>query len=152
MNQKTLHLDDRYGAEYAGDYLFKEMFWGKKSRIMQKYTKYNQTTGSVEETDLVAIQAASIMACLHSQPPSRPITLEKLLSEEDGVPQGVGDLFSQTVNELNSISRTDLRFLLEQLSEENRTQLLQSLGYAKSSVACPQTSPNNQPEKSSSSS
>ncbi len=152
MNEKKVHIDKRYGAEFEGDYLFKEMFWGKKSHIMQKYTKYNQTTGVVESTDLVSIQAASIIACLHSQPQSKPLTFEKLLSEDDGIPQRLGEFFAQTVNELNGISREDLGFLLEQLSEDDRTQLLQNIGYAKSSVVCPLTSPNNQPEKSSNSS
>jgi hypothetical protein len=68
-------------------------------------------------------------------PETKPITLEKLLSEDQGVPIGLGELFSKTVNKLNTLGgREELRFLLEQLSEENRIQLFASFGYAKNSA------------------
>jgi hypothetical protein len=108
-------------------------------------------TGQVETSDFVAIQAESIWASLKQQPESKPISLEKLLGEEEGIPIELGELFSKVVNRLNGLGRDELRFLLEQLSEENRTQLLASLGYAKSSAG-PSSSLEGSQQKASSSS
>jgi len=41
---------------------------------------------------------------LKEQPESNPITLEKLLSEEEGVPIGLGELFSKVVNSLCGVT------------------------------------------------
>jgi hypothetical protein len=131
--------------------VFAEISWAKRNRIIQRHTRYNKLSGDVESSDFVAIQAETIMASMHGQPNSKPITLEKLLSEEDGVPIELGELFSKVVNKLNGMSREDLRFLLEQLDEESRMQLFQSFGYAKNSAGPQQNSPSNQPGQSKSS-
>lgn len=151
MRTERLELDDRFGKEFAGGYVFSEITWAKRSRICQKHTKYSKMTGQVESSDFVAIQAESIWASLKQQPESRPMTLEKLLSEEEGIPIELGELFSKVVNRLNGVSHDELRFLLEQLSEENRTQLLASLGYVKSSAG-PSSTSEGSPQKASSSS
>ncbi len=153
VRTESLDLDARFGEEYQGHYVFKELFWAKRSRIIQKHTTYNMTTGSIQKSDFVAIQAETVMASIHGQPQNKPITLEKLLGEdEQGVPYELGELFSKISNRLNSVAREDLRFLLEQLDEECRIQLLQSLGFVKSSAGPQQSSPGNQQELLSSSS
>ncbi len=113
--------------------MFGEISWAKRNRIIQKHTRYNKLTGEVESSDFIAIQAETIIASMHGQPASKPITLEKLLNEEDGVPIELGELFSKIVNKLNGLSREDLRFLLEQLDAESRIQLLSSFGFVKPS-------------------
>ncbi len=147
MKQETLEIDNRFGEEYPGKYTFAEITWAKRNRIIQKHTKYNKLSGDVESSDFIAIQAETIMASMHVQPQSHPITLEKLLGEEDGVPIELGELFSKVVNKLNGMSREDLRFLLEQLDEENRIALLSSLGYVKPSAGHPQSLPSSQQEQ-----
>ncbi|MCW4024933.1 MAG: hypothetical protein NWF01_07865 [Candidatus Bathyarchaeota archaeon] len=134
MGTENLEIDGRFGEEYRGKYCFKEITWAKRNRIIQKHTKYNKLTGDVDSSDFIAIQAETIMASLHGQPESHPITLDKLLGEETGVPIELGELFSKVVNKLNALSHEDLRFLLVQLSEADRIQLLASLGFVKSSV------------------
>jgi hypothetical protein len=105
MKTETVVLDDRFGAEYAGKYIFSEISWAKRSRIIQKYTKYNPTTGQIVSSDYVAIQAETIWASLQEQPATKPITLEKLLGEgENGIPIKLGELFSQVVNKLCNVS------------------------------------------------
>ena len=147
MKQETLEIDNRFGEEYQGKYTFAEITWAKRNRIIQKHTKYNKLSGDVESSDFISIQAETIMASMHGQPQTHPITIEKLLSEEDGIPIELGELFSKVANKLNGMSREDLRFLLEQLDEESRTALLSSLGYAKPSDGHPQNSPSSQPEQ-----
>ena len=147
MRTQKIEIDARLGKEYSGTYTFAEITWAKRNRIIQKHTKYNKLSGEVESSDCIAIQAETIMASMHSQPQSHPITLEKLLGEEDGIPIEIGELFSKVVNKLNSMSREDLRFLLEQLDEENRTALLLSLGYVKASVGPQQILQSSQQEQ-----
>ena len=131
MKAETIEVDNRFGEEYAGKYVFKGISWAKHSRIIQKHTKYHPITGNVIRSDYVAIQAETIFAALKKQPENKPITLEKLLSEEDGIPIQLGELFSKVVNRLCGVTLEDLRFLLERLDEENRTQLFQSFGFVK---------------------
>ena len=88
-------------------------------------------SGEVESSDFIAIQAETIIASMHGQPASKPLTLEKLLSEEEGIPIELGEIFSKAVNSLNGMGHEDLRFLLEQLDEESRIRLLSSFGYVK---------------------
>jgi hypothetical protein len=151
MNEESFEIDERFGKEYQGKYVFKEITWAKRSRIIQKHTKYSKLSGEVESSDFIAIQAETIMASLHGQPDSKPITLEKLLSEEDGVPIELGELFSKVANKLNGMSHEDLRFLLEQLDEESRIRLFQSFGYAKNSAGLQPSLPSSLPEQSRSS-
>jgi len=147
MRTEKIELDGRFGEEYRGTYTFTEITWAKRNRIIQKHTKYNRLSGDVESSDFISIQAETIMASMHGQPQTHPITLEKLLGEEDGIPIELGELFSKVVNRLNGMSREDLRFLLEQLDEENRTALLSSLGYAKPSTGHQPSLPSSQPEQ-----
>jgi hypothetical protein len=134
MNSEVLDLDNRFGAEFTGKYVLKEITWAKRNRIIQKHTKYNNVTGEVVSSDFLAIQAETIIASIHGQPETKPITLQKLLSDEEGVPIELGELLSKVVNGLNGLSHEDLRFLLAQLSEADRIQLLASLGFAKNSA------------------
>lgn len=77
----------------------------KRSRIIQKHTKYHPITGQVVSSDFIAIQAETILASLKEQPQTKPITLEKLLSEsEDGISIALGELLSKIVNRLNVVS------------------------------------------------
>ena len=134
MRKEVIEIGDEYGEQYKGKYVFQEISWAKRSRIIQKYTKYSQLTGQVLSSDYVAIQAETIWASLKEQPPHKPITLEKLLSEEDGIPIGLGELFSQIVNKLNNVSLDETRFLSEQSEAKNLMQKSQSSDSAKSSA------------------
>ena len=148
MRSEILELDNRFGEEFAGHYSFSEITWAKRNRIIQKHTKYSKLSGEVESSDFIAIQAETIMASLHGQPDSKPLSLEKLLDEENGVPIELGELFSKVTNKLNGMVHEDLRFLLERLDEESRIQLFQNFGFVKSSDGPQPNSPSSQPEQS----
>ena len=134
MRTETVEVDERFGKEYAGKYVFRELTWAKRSRIIQKYTKYHPLTGQVISSDYIAIQAETIMASLKEQPPHKPVTLEKLLGEDEGIPIGLGELFSQIVNRLNNVGFEETAFLSEPLDAKSQTQRLQSSVSAKSSA------------------
>jgi hypothetical protein len=106
-------------------------------------------SGEVESSDFIAIQAETIMASLHGQPTNHPITLEKLLGEESGVPIGLGELFSQTVNQLNNVAVEDASFLSEPSDAKSLTSQSPSSVYAKSSAGHQPNSPSNLPKPSS---
>ncbi|MGC8895656.1 MAG: hypothetical protein ACP5LB_02655 [Candidatus Bathyarchaeia archaeon] len=133
MRTETVLVGEEFGKDYAGRYVFGEISWAKRNRIIQKYTRYSQHTGQVIASDYVAIQAETIMASLKEQPPNKPITLDKLLSEENGVPIGLGEFFSQIVNRLNNVSLEETTFLSEPSDAKNQTKCLQSSASAKNS-------------------
>jgi hypothetical protein len=110
MRRETIEIDERFGKEYAGKYVFQEVTWAKRNRILQKYTRYNPQTGTVITTDYVAIQAETIWASLKEQPEHKPLTLEKLLGEdENGIPIGLGELLSKAANKLNALSMEETK-------------------------------------------
>jgi len=148
VRTEPLDLDDRFGKEYAGHYVFQEITWAKRSRIIQKHTRYSKMTGQVESSDFVAIQAETIWASLKEQPESKPISLEKLLSETDGIPIDLGEIFSKVVNKLCNVSREETTFLSGQSEDKSQTLASQTSDSAKSSGGPQTNSPNNQQEPS----
>ncbi|MGQ9506531.1 MAG: hypothetical protein ACUVTB_01570 [Candidatus Bathycorpusculaceae bacterium] len=153
MRTETVVIGEEFGREYAGKYVFCEISWAKRSRIIQKHTKYHPLTGQVQSTDYIAIQAETIMANLKEQPPHKPITLEKLLSEdsEKGIPIALGELFSQIVNRLNNVGFEETAFLSAASEGKSQTQSLQSFASAKSSDGHQTSSQGNQQKPSKSS-
>lgn len=153
MRTEALELDNRFGEQFKGRYVFQEISWAKRSRIIQKYTKYHRISGQIVNADYVAIQAETIWASLKEQPPHKPVTLEKLLSEgEDGIPIELGELFSQTVNKLNSVSIEETRFLSEPCEDKSLIQRSRSSACAKSSAGPRNSSRDNRQRQSSGSS
>ena len=107
MQREELKVDDRFGRDYAGEYILQEITWAKRSRIIQKHTKYHPVTGRVIRSDYVAIQAETIIAALKEQPEKKPITLEKLLNEDDGVPVALGEQLSKAANRVCGLAREE---------------------------------------------
>ena len=140
IRQAKVEVDTRYGKDYAGTYVFGEISWAKRNRIIQKNTRYHPVSGQVVKSDYVAIQAETVYASIKKQPKNRPISLERLLSEEDGVPIELGELFSQTANRLCSVTIEETRFLSEQLDGASPTGRSQGLGSVKSSGSPPVSS------------
>ena len=132
MRKASVEVDGKFGEEYKGKYVLRELSWAKKSRIAENYMKIDGQTGEVLRTDYVAIQAETLYAAIVAQPEPRPITIAKLLDEENGVPDGLFKLFLKASNSINGVSPEEARFLLTQLSEEDLTRLLQTLGFVKS--------------------
>lgn len=150
MQTEVLEMDERFGKEYAGRYVLQEISWAKRSRIIQKYTKYHPVSGHVISSDFIGIQAETIWASLKEQPLHKPITLERLLSEEDGIPIALGELFSQIVNRLCSVTEQESAFLSEQSEDKSHTKPSQISVSAKNSVGHQTSLASNQPKPSSS--
>jgi len=148
MQKETIELDDCFGKEYAGKYVFQEITWAKRNRIIQKHTRYHPVSGQVVSSDFVAIQAETIWASLKQQPANKPITLEKLLSEEDGIPIELGELFSKIANKLCGITKNEERFLSPQSEGASLTQHSQDSACAKNSVGHQTSLPSSQPRQS----
>ncbi|MCW4046095.1 MAG: hypothetical protein NWE99_00820 [Candidatus Bathyarchaeota archaeon] len=151
MRRETVNLGTEYGAEYAGKYVFQELTWARRSRIIQKHTRYHPVTGQVVSSDFIAIQAETIWAALKEQPQNQPITLEKLLGEENGIPITLGELFSRIVNNLCAMSREETAFLSAPSDADSRTQRSPTSASAKSSGGPQPSSLVSQPASSTSS-
>ena len=152
MRTEVLEMDERFGKDYLGRYVFQEITWAKRSRLIQKYTKYHPISGHVVSSDFIAIQAETIWASLKEQPSNKPVTLEKLLSDDDGIPIGLGELFSQIVNRLNALSFDETAFLSEPSEDKSQTQSSQTSASAKSSAGHQTSLQGNQPKSSNGSS
>jgi hypothetical protein len=149
LRSESLEIDGRFGDEYQGKYVFKEITWAKRNRIIQKYTKYHPVSGQVVSSDFIGIQAESIWASLREQPLSKPITLEKLLSDEDGVSFGLGEMLARVVNKLCGVSKEETTFLSAPLDAKSPVQQSPSIDSAKNSGGLQPNSPSNLPKLSS---
>ena len=152
MKTEILDIDSRFGEEFAGKYVFREITWAKRNRIIQKHTRYNNVTGDVISSDFVAIQSETVMAALHGQPESRPLTLERLLSEdsEKGLPYDFGELIAQTANKVCGLNKEETRFLSNASDDKNPTAPSPTSDSQKSSGGLPTKSPSSPPESSTS--
>ena len=148
MRKQTLTIGDEYGIEYQGIYVFGEITWAKRSRIIQKHTKYHPISGQVQASDFIAIQAETIWAALKEQPAGDPVSIEKLLGEENGVPIALGELFSQVVNGLCALTREETAFLSEPSAAKNPTPPSPTSASAKNSAGPQPNSPSSLPESS----
>jgi len=148
MRRETVNLGAEFGEEYAGKYVFQELTWAKRSRIIQKHTRYHPVSGQVVSSDFIAIQAETIWAALKEQPPQEPLTLEKLLGEENGIPIALGELLSKIVNSLCAMTREETAFLSEPSDAKGHIQPSQTSASAKNSGGPQTSSQNNQPEPS----
>jgi len=151
MRREVVELDNRFGDQYTGRYVFSEITWARRSRIIQRHTRYHPLTGQVVSSDFVAIQAETVWASLREQPKSNPITLEKLLSEENGVPVELGELFSRIANKLCGVTPEEQRFLSEPSEGADPTEQSPCSDCAKSSVGRQTSSQGSQPRPSRSS-
>jgi hypothetical protein len=151
MRKETVEVDERFGEEFKGRYVFSEITWARRNRIIQKYTKYGRVSGQVESSDFVAIQAETICASLKEQPKNEPITLAKLLSETEGVSVELGELLSKVTNRLCNVSKEETAFLSEQSEDKSQTKPSQNSDSLKSSGG-PQTSSQDNQQKPSSNS
>jgi hypothetical protein len=91
-------------------------------------------------SDFVAIQAETVWASLKEQPAHKPITFEKLVGEEDGIPIELGEAFSRIVNKLCGIAVDEQRFLSAQSDEPSLIQRSQDSACAKNSGGLPTSS------------
>jgi hypothetical protein len=148
MRKETVEIGTEYGEEYAGKYVFQELTWAKRSRIIQKHTRYHPLSGQVVSSDFIAIQAETIWAALKEQPHHEPLTLEKLLGEEDGVPIALGELLARVVNGLCAMTREETAFLSAPSGDSSRTPQSRTSASAKSSDGPQQSLAGNQPEQS----
>ncbi|MCW4016806.1 MAG: hypothetical protein NWF06_10585 [Candidatus Bathyarchaeota archaeon] len=147
MRTQTIEIDSRFGEDYVGSYVFGEISWAKRNRIIQKHTRYHPVSGQVVKSDYVAIQAETIWASLKEQPQSEPISLERLLSEDVGIPIELGELFSQTANMLCSVTVEETRFLSGQSDEQSPTVQSQGFVSARNSGSHQPSSIGSQPKR-----
>jgi len=106
MEEIVLEVDDSFGKEYMGKYVFKPLTWGKYAKIMQKHTVANQ---GVVYTDDIKINAELILATLASQPETKPVTFESLTSEDPdkGVPPMLGAKLLECACKVAGLNRTE---------------------------------------------
>ena len=67
MRTEKLELDERSGNEYAGCYVFQQISWPKRNRIIQKYTKYHSHYQASRQDTTTRQTPARLLVTLKSQ-------------------------------------------------------------------------------------
>jgi len=115
---KTIEIDDRFGKEYSGKYVFKSITWGKSNEITSDCTSMNPLTKQTK-VDLRRLQALMLDASMEERP--KAVTVDKLLSLDDGIPMALGELLMAAADYVNGFSqkeREELKNLKQQWNLE----------------------------------
>jgi len=100
-----IKIDDHFGKEYQGKYLFVGISWGVSNRITAECTKVNPVSRQ-SVIDLKTLQARMLMATLVQRP--KIITLEHLLDEtKKGLSPALGELLMAAADKVNGYSKED---------------------------------------------
>jgi len=114
--RKEIELDERFGKEYKGKYLFEGISWGISNRLTAECTKVNPVTRQ-SIVNLKELQAKMLIATLIEKP--KIITLEHLMDETSkGLPTALGEVLMAVADKVNGYSvedREELKKLKGQL-------------------------------------
>ncbi len=116
--KKEIILKDEFGKEYSGKYTFESISWGKSNQITSDCTSINSATKQ-SKVDLKRMQALMLDASMTERPST--ITLNKLLSEKDGIPMALGELLMSVADYVNGYGekeREELKKLKRQWNLE----------------------------------
>jgi len=103
--KRVIELDDRFGKQYKGKYVFSGISWGISNRIGAECTKINPVTRQ-SIVNLKELQARLLIATLIEKP--KIITLEHLLDEtSNGLPLALGELLMMFADSVNGYSAKD---------------------------------------------
>lgn len=102
--KKEIKLDERFGKEYSGKYVFESITWGRSNEITSECTSVNPLTKQ-SKVDLRRLQALMLDASMVERP--KAITLEKLLSETDGIPMSLGELLMSAADYVNGFGNKE---------------------------------------------
>jgi len=116
--EKKIKIDNRFGKEYSGEYIFRSITWGRSNEVTSECTSMNPITKQTK-VDLRRLQALMLDATMVERP--KEITIEKLLSLEDGIPMALGELLMAAADYVNGFSqkeREELKNLKQQWNLE----------------------------------
>ena len=104
--EKEIKLNDRFGKEFSGSYVFESISWGKSNQITSDCTSISPV-GQKSSVDMKRLQALMLYASLKEKP--KAITLERLLSEDsdEGLPPALGELLMACADHVNGFSAKD---------------------------------------------
>jgi len=104
--EKRIEIDDRFGKEFKGVYVFRTISWAESNRISGECTKIiPQTKRSL--IDLKRMQALMVDSTLKERPEA--LTLQVLLGEDPKVlmPPVLGEILISATDLVNGYSEKD---------------------------------------------
>jgi len=100
--EKRIELDDRFGSQYKGEYLFVSISYGRSNAITAECTKVHPL-GQRTEIDVKTLNAKMVLATLIKKP--KIITLEHMVDESsNGLPTALGELLMAATDYVNGYS------------------------------------------------
>lgn len=100
-----MELDDRYGRQYKGEYVFGPISWGQMNRITSECTKIHPVTRT-SVVDIKTLNARVLLATLKEHP--KCITLGHLLDESvNGLPSALGEILMAAADKVNGYTARD---------------------------------------------
>ena len=104
--RKEVKLDNYFGKEYSGKYVFQTISWATSNRITGDCTSVDPVSRR-SSVDLKRLQALMLDATMIERP--KEITLDLLMSEEPdkGLPPALGDLLMSLADKVNGYGDED---------------------------------------------
>jgi hypothetical protein len=104
--EKKITLDERFGKEFAGAYVFRSISWGRSNQITSDCTSVNPAI-KTSRIDLKRLQGLMLNESMKERP--KIITLDMLLSEdpEKGIPMVLGEILMSCADFVNGYTEKD---------------------------------------------
>lgn len=121
METLKVSIDKRFGAEFVGDYEFRQITQGEYERVL---VSYMDAAGKVPKPDILKVNRECLWMALSNQPVSKPLCKEVIV--QGRLPYGLSLKLQEAYDKANGIDLEEQRFLSLPSAENSQTQDSQS--------------------------
>ena len=104
--EKELKLDEQFGKQFKGTYVFKAISWAVSNRITSECTQLNPITRQTS-IDLKKLQAMTLDASMVKRPSNVTLTMLEDENTETGLPLALGELLMAMADKVNGYGQED---------------------------------------------
>ncbi len=113
---QTVNVDKRFGSQYEGAYVFKQITQGEYEKIMLTYM---DASGKVAKQDVLKVNREAMWTALKEQPSGKPLNHELVIHGR--LPYGLSLKLQEAYDKANGIDMDEQRFLSSPSEEKPNT-------------------------------
>jgi hypothetical protein len=121
METATVKIDKRFGKEFEGSYVFRQVTQGEYERVL---VGYMDALGKIAKQDILKVNREMLWIALVIQPANKPLTKDRVVQGQ--LPYGLGIKLQGAYDKVNGLEAEEQRFLSERSEEANQTLNFQS--------------------------
>jgi hypothetical protein len=116
MEKAIVNIDKRFGEEFEGSYVFRQVTQGEYERVL---VGFMDALGKIARQDILKVNREMLWIALVRQPENKPLTKERVVQGQ--LPYGLSIKLQVAYDRVNGLEAEERRFLLEQSEGANQT-------------------------------